>query len=114
MSTGPDKVPMVTDLLNGSGATVTTTGAGPTCVFPAGKKAISVSVGVASTSVATVKVQNSVDASVWFDVTSSTSLQSQIWEVDSVVPYWRANVTSVTTAPTTASPLVAKIATIVP
>src|SRR2546422_7038357 len=43
----------------------------------------------------TVKVQNSLDKTTWFDVTSSTApAQNLIAEMESVVPFWRVNVTS--------------------
>ena len=108
MTMGPDKAPYVWDLLNGSGGAVTTTGAGPTVVLPPGKKALQVNMGTGI--VATLKVQNSVDGTNWFDVTSNTTAAAgNLWELDSIVPKWRANFTVMTTAATTASPFVAVI-----
>ena len=108
MSIGPDKIPMVRDLLNGSGGAVTTTGAGPTVILPPGKKALQINMGTGI--VATLKVQNSVDGTNWFDVTSNaTANAGNLYELDSIVPNWRSNFTVMTTAATTASPFVAVI-----
>jgi hypothetical protein len=60
--------------------------------------------------VAALKVQNSVDGTNWFDVTTNTIANSgNIYEVDSAIPRWRSNFTLLTTAATTASPFVAVI-----
>lgn len=108
MSLGPDKVGPVFDLLSGTGGAVTTTGAGQTVKLPPGRKAIQVSMGTGI--VATLKVQNSVDGTNWFDVTTNaTANAGNLYEVDSAAPCWRSNFTVLTTAATTASPFVAVI-----
>lgn len=100
MSIGPDKVVFAYDLFNGTGTSITTTGAGPVVVLPPGKKVIQVV--MPSTSTLTVKVQNSLDGTTWFDITSSTVATAGVAngailaEVDSAVPKWRVNVTSFT------------------
>ena len=89
------------DLFNGNGTT-TGTRAEPFIALPPGKKALSIFTVGSST--LTIKVQNSVDKTNWFDVTSSTPASttgvSLLAEVDSVVPFWRVNVTSHTTSGT--------------
>ena len=113
MSAGPDKVGPVFDLLNGTGGAVTTTGAGVAVAMPPGKKAIQVNMGTGI--VATLKIQNSVDGTNWFDVTTnSTANAGNMYEVDSCVPKWRAHLTVMTTAATTASPFVAVITQQIP
>lgn len=108
MSTGPDKVGSPVDLLSGTGGAVTTTGAGQAYGFPPGKKAIQVTMGTGI--VATLKIQNSVDGANWFDVTTNaTAAAGNLYEVDSAAPKWRAHLTVMTTAATTASPFVAMI-----
>ena len=108
MSLGPDKVGPIFDLLNGTGGAVTTTGASPTVKLPPGKKAVQVSMGTGI--VATLKIQNSVDGTNWFDVTTNaTAAAGNLYEVDSQAPCWRANITVLTTAATAASPFVAVI-----
>ncbi len=108
MSIGPDKIGPIFDLLNGTGGAVTTTGAGPTVKLPPGKKAVQVSMGTGI--VATIKVQNSVDGTNWFDVTTNaTANAGNVYEVDSAVPCWRANITVMTTAATAGSPFVAVV-----
>lgn len=97
MSIGPDKIAYTQDLFSGTGTT-TGTQAGATFKIPPGKKAIQVSLVTSAT--ATVKVQNSVDGTNWFDITSSTVAPGYLGEVDSVVPNWRVNVTSHTTSGT--------------
>ena len=105
MSLAPDKVPASFDLFEGSGAT-TGTQTGRAFIFPPGKKAVQVSLVTSAT--LTVKIQNSVDKNTWFDVSSSTVAPGYLAEVDSVVPWWRVNVTAHTTSGTGASaPIVA-------
>jgi len=112
MSLAPNTVPTVFDLFDGNGAT-TGTRAGASKVFPAGKKAIQVSLVTSAT--LTIKIQNSVDNTNWFDISSSTVAPGYLAEVDSTVPYWRVNVTSHTTSGTgTAAPIVASIAQLIP
>ena len=111
MSLGPDKVPTVFDLYNGTGTGITTTGAGATVVLPAGKKAIQVT--MTTTSTMTVKIQNSVDGSNWFDVSSSTvASASYLSEMDSVIPRWRVHVSAFTAVG--AGTNVASIACLIP
>ena len=113
MSIGPDKVGPVFDLLAGTGGAVTTTGAGQAYSFPPGKKAIQVNMGTGI--VATLKIQNSVDGTNWFDVTTNaTAAAGNLYEVDSCAPKWRTNFTVMTTAATTASPFVAVMAQAAP
>jgi hypothetical protein len=107
MSLSPSTVPAVIDLFNGAG-TATGTQAGPAYAFPPGKKAIQISL-VTSATVA-VKIQNSLDKTTWFDVTTSTVAPGNLLETDSVVPYWRVNVTSHTTSGTGTAEIVAKMA----
>lgn len=98
MSLSPQTLPAVFDLFDGNGTT-TGTRAGQAKPFPPGRKAVSVTLVTSAT--LTLKIQNSIDATNWFDVTSSTvSTQSFLAEVDSVVPWWRVNVTSHTTSGT--------------
>lgn len=111
MSSGPDKVPYVLDLFEGSGAT-TGTRAGSTFTLPSGKKAVQVSFVTSAT--ATVKIQNSIDGTTWFDVSSSTVSPGVVYEVDSAIPKWRVNVTAHTTSGTGTASLVAQIAYDVP
>lgn len=89
--------PVFIDLFSGSGAT-TGTRAGSTFTLPGGKKAVQVSLTTSAT--CTIKVQNSIDGTNWFDVTSSTVAPGIIAEVDSEIPRWRVNVTSHTTSGT--------------
>jgi hypothetical protein len=108
MSLGPTTVPKVFDLFNGLG-TMTGTQAGPAVTLPPGKKAIQVSIVTSAT--LTVKIQNSVDRTNWFDVSSSTVAPGIIYETDSTIPHWRVNVTAHTTSGTGSSaPIVAQIA----
>lgn len=108
MSIGPDKLPYVLDLLNGTGGTYAATAAFDKVTLPPGKKALQINLGTGI--VATLKVQNSVDGTNWFDVTSNTTANAgNLYEVDSIVPHWRAHYTVLTTAATTASPNVAVI-----
>lgn len=95
MSVGPDKTAFVYDLI-GSTASITATAAYTAVDLPVGKKAIQVN--VPAVTAITVKVQNSLDGVTWFDISSSTSGQSWLAEVDSVVKKWRVNVTAVGTA----------------
>jgi hypothetical protein len=108
MSLGPDKVVFPRDLFNGTGTGLSSTGAGPTIVLAPGKKVIQTI--NPSTAVGTLKIQNSLDAVTWFDVTSEAGTASHLLEVDSIVPYWRNNVTVFTTAAAAANPFVAIIA----
>ena len=113
MSLDPSKVGPVFDFLAGAagtstGGAVTTTGAGTIYGLPPGRKAIQVNMGTGI--VATLKVQNSVDKTNWFDVTTnSTANAGNMYEVDSCVPYWRTNFTVLTTAATAGSPFVALV-----
>jgi hypothetical protein len=103
MSLGPDKIGPLFDLLNGTGGTQASTGVCATVSLPPGRKAIQVNMGTGI--VAALKIQNSVDGTNWFDVTTNTVANSgNLYEVDSCVPRWRANYTLLTTAATTASP----------
>ena len=115
MSLGPTTVPTVFDLVGLGGLSGTATGVGSAVVLPAGKKAIQVSLPTSAT--ATIKVQNSIDRTTWFDVSSSTVATlntvggSYLAETESVVPYWRANITAYTTSTLA---LVAQIAQLIP
>lgn len=107
MSLAPDKVAFAIDMLNGNG-TATGTQTGPVQGFPPGKKAVQISLVTSAT--VTTKIQNSIDKTNWFDVVASTNV-SLMAEVDSVVPYWRASITSHTTSGTgTTAPIVAYMA----
>ena len=97
MSLSPQTIPTVVDLFDGAG-TATGTRAGIAKAFPPGRKAISVTLVTSAT--LTLKIQNSVDQTNWFDVSSSTVSGSFLAEADSVVPWWRVNVTSHTTSGT--------------
>ena len=98
MSLSPNTVATPIDLFDGNG-TATGTRAGQSKVFPPGKKAIQV--GIFTSATLTLKIQNSVDNTTWFDISSSTvASASYLAEVDSVVPYWRVNVTAHTTSGT--------------
>lgn len=112
MSLDPSNTPYVFDLFNGTGTSLSSTGASPTVVLPGGKKALQTV--NPSTAVGTVKIQNSVDGVTWFDVSSQAGTASTLVEVDSVVPKWRVNVTVFTTAAAAANPFVAKIAQVLP
>lgn len=98
MSFGPDKVAIPQDFYNGTGTSITSTGATPVITLPAGRKVICVA--MPGTSTMTVKVQNSIDGNTWFDVSSSTvstvgvAQGAYMAEVDSAVPKWRVNITS--------------------
>ena len=111
MSLAPDTLPAVIDLFSGTG-TSTSTGAGVAFALPAGKKAIQVSLVTSATM--TVKIQNSVDNANWFDVSSSTVSPGYLAETDSVVKWWRVNVTAVTTTGTGTANAVAQICYAVP
>ena len=111
MSLGPDKVPTVLDMFrtNGTAGLGTTTGTGAYDAFtlPEGKKAVQISFVTSAT--ATINLQNSLDRTTWFNVLIATNT-SVLAEVDSVVPYWRINVTSHTTSGTgTTAAMVARI-----
>lgn len=104
MSMDPSKVGFPIDMLDGNG-TATGTQAGSAKGFPPGRKAIQVSLVTSAT--LTLKIQNSIDKTNWFDVYISTN-SSSMQEVDSVVPFWRANITAHTTSGTgTSVPIVA-------
>jgi hypothetical protein len=105
---GPDKVVNVYDLFGGTGTGLTTTGAGATVNLPPGKKVIQTV--NPSTAVGTLKIQNSLDGTTWFDVTSEAGTASHLVEVDSAIPKWRVNMTVFTTAAAAANPFVAIIA----
>ena len=115
MSLGPNTVPTVFDLVGLGGLSGTATGVGTALVIPGGKKAIQVTLPTSAT--ATIKVQNSIDRVTWFDISSSTVATvgvangSYIGELDSQVPYWRANITAYTTSTLA---LVAQIASVIP
>jgi len=100
MSFGPDKVVFPFDLYSGTGTSITSTGAGAAVMLPPGKKVIQVA--MPGTSTMTVKIQNSLDGTTWFDVTSSTVATQNVAqgavlaEIDSYIPKWRVNVTSFT------------------
>lgn len=107
MSFDPSKLAFPQDLFSGTG-TATGTQAGAAFGLPAGRKAVAISLVTSAT--ATVKLQNSIDKTNWFDVmvTTNTSVGA---EVDSVFPFWRVNVTSHSTSGTgTSAAMVALIA----
>lgn len=97
MSFDPSKVAIPFDLFNGTGTSITSTGAGGVLTLPAGRKVLCVA--MPTTSTMTVKIQNSIDGNTWFDVSSSTvaaagAQGAYMAEVDSAVPKWRVNITS--------------------
>ena len=100
MSFGPDKVVVSFDLYGGTGTSITSTGAGAAVKLPPGKKVIQVA--MPGTSTMTVKIQNSLDGTTWFDVTSSTvatqgvAQGAVLAEIDSAIPLWRQNITAFT------------------
>jgi hypothetical protein len=104
MSIGPDRVVFPIDLMTGTFTTqiTTPTGTGVTPGFPngvelpPGNKVVSVT--ISATATMSVKIQNSLDKANWFDVSTSTSGQSVLYEVNSGVPFWRMNITAWTTA----------------
>jgi hypothetical protein len=108
MSLGPDTVVFPRDLFNGTGAGLAGTGAGPTITLSPGRKVIQTV--NPSTAVGTLKIQNSLDAVTWFDVSSYAGTESHLLEADSAVPHWRVNMTVFTTAAAAANPFVAIIA----
>lgn len=118
MSLDASKIGPTFDFLEGpagtsTGGAVTTTGAGTIVALPPGRKAIQVNMGTGI--VATLKIQNSIDKTNWFDVTTnSTANAGNIYEVDSAVPYWRSNFTVLTTAATAGSPFVAVVTQVIP
>jgi hypothetical protein len=110
MSLGPDTIPAVFDLLDGGG-TSTGTRAGLARGLPPGRKAVQISVVTSATQ--TIQVQNSLDKTNWFNVILATNT-SLLAEVDSVVPYWRVNISVHATSGTGASAAtVAQIAQLV-
>lgn len=115
MSMDPSKVPFVYDLVGLGGLTGTATGVGTTVIVPGGPKTLQVSLPTSAT--ATIKVQNSLDGTTWFDVSSSTVATqgvaggSFLAELESYAPKWRANITAYTTATLA---LVAQIAARIP
>lgn len=109
MSIGPDKVVYAFDLFGGLGTGLAGTGVGAGAIkLPPGKKVIQTV--NPSTAVGTLKIQNSLDAVTWFDVTSYAGTESHLLEVDSSIPNWRVNMTVFTTAASAANPFVAIIA----
>ena len=106
MSIGPTTVPAVMDLFRGtSGSNADVAGLGTTTgtaaygavVFPPGKKAVQISFVTSAT--AQITLQNSIDRVTWFNVVVATNTSS-LYEIDSVVPSWRINVTSHATSGT--------------
>lgn len=77
--------------------TTTGTAAYRAHLFPPGKKAVQISFVTSAT--ATINLQNSLDRTTYFNVLIATNT-SVIAEVDSMVPYWRINVTSHSTSGT--------------
>lgn len=96
MSMDPSKIHIPIDLFSGTGTT-TGTQAGAIFGLPPGKKAVAIALVTSAT--VTVKVQASVDKTNFFDVVITTNT-SVLAEVDSVVPFWRVNVTSHSTSGT--------------
>jgi hypothetical protein len=121
MSMDPSKMATVFDLFRGTSGTNTEnvgfgtqtgTGAYGLVALPPGKKAVQISLVTSAT--VTLAVQNSLDKTNWFSVILSTN-SSAVWEVDSVVPFWRLNVTAHATSGTgTTAPMVASIAQQIP
>lgn len=106
MSLDPSKIAFPIDLFSGTGTT-TGTQAGVAYGLPPGKKAVQISFVTSAT--VTAKIQNSLDKANWFDVITTTNT-SLLAEVDSVVPYWRVNVTAHATSGTGSNaPMVAMI-----
>lgn len=101
MTMGPDKVATVIDMFRTRGTaglgTTTGTSAYDAIVFPPGKKSVQVSFVTSAT--ATVNVQFSHDRVAWFNLLIATNTNVQ-GETDSVVPYWRINVTAHATSGT--------------
>ncbi len=119
MSLGPQNVPLVFDLMALGGLSGTATGVGsPATKLPSGLKALQVVIPTSGT--LTVKVQNSVDNVTFFDVSSSTVSTvgaaggSYLAEINSTVPYWRANITSFANAGTGTAVATVKIAQVMP
>lgn len=100
MTMGPDKIATPIDLLGGTG-TATGTYAGGVITLPPGRKAFQISAVTSAT--LTMKIQGSLDKANWFDVAISTNT-SMLGEIDSVVPWWRANITSFSTLGTGTAP----------
>lgn len=121
MPLDPSKMASVFDLFRGATGTNTeNVGLGTTTgtaaygilALPPGKKAVQIAVVTSAT--VTLGVQNSNDKTNWSTVISSTNA-SGLWEVDSVVPFWRLNVTSHATSGTgTTAAIVANIAQQIP
>lgn len=121
MSMDPTKMATVFDMFraaSGTGSdnvglgTNTGTAAYGIIPLPPGKKAVQVSLVTSAT--VTLNVQNSLDKTNWFNVYISTNT-SAIVELESVVPFWRLNVTSHTTSGTgTTAAMVATIAQQIP
>lgn len=101
MSLDPSKIAFPLDLFTVSGTsglgTATGTRACDTFALPPGKKAVQISLVTSAT--VTLNIQNSLDKANWFNVLITTNA-SVLAEVDSVVPFWRLNVTSHTTSGT--------------
>ena len=108
MSLDATKVVFPIDLFSGTGTSLSSTGAGAVQILPPGRKVIQTV--NPSTAVGTLKIQNSLDGTTWFDVTSQAGTASSIVEVDSAIPKWRVNMTVFTTAAAAANPFVAIIA----
>ncbi len=102
MSMSPSNMPHVFNLVSLGGLSGTATGVGSTVVLPTGMNTLQVSLPTSAT--ATIKVQNSVDGTTWFDVSSSTVATvgaaggSFLGVIESDAPKWRANITAYTTA----------------
>lgn len=101
MAMDPSKLPAVLDLFQTNGTsglgTQTGTKAYDSFALPPGKKAVQIALVTSAT--VTLNIQNSLDNTNFVNVISSTN-SSAIWEVDSVVPFWRLNITSHTTSGT--------------
>ena len=121
MSLDPSKMATVFDLFRGTSGTNTDnvgfgtqtgTGAYGIVALPPGKKAVQIALVTSAT--VTLNVQNSLDKSNWANAIISTN-SSAVWEVDSVVPYWRLNITAHATSGTgTTAAMVASIAQNIP
>lgn len=118
MSMGPDKVVGMFDLFQKNGTagygTASATGAYDAIMLPPGTKVVQVVLPTSAT--ATIKVQNSMDGTTWFDISSSTVSTiggaggGFLSEVVSSVPKWRVNISAFTVNGTgTANTFVAMI-----
>ena len=120
MSLDPTKMATVFDMFRGTSGTGsdnvglgTTTGTAAYGIIPLppGKKAVQISLVTSAT--VTLNVQHSLDKANWFNVYISTNT-SAIVEIDSIVPFWRLNVTSHATSGTGTATMVAQIAQQIP